>query len=92
MITQEKQDRGSASNGLRTMYVQSSRAPTQKITFGALAGAITIVVVWVVNEFQILPGGVQVTSEIASAVTMILTFIISYVVPPSKRDRIVPRE
>lgn len=56
-------------------------APDRKVTAGALAGALTIVLVWAVQEFAqvVIPG------EVASAITMIITFCVSYLVPNPTR-------
>ncbi len=71
------------------MAVQTqSRAPTQKVTFGAFAGALTTVLVWILNSF-VLPANHQITPELASLLTIIVTFITGYFVPPAMRDQVV---
>ena len=54
--------------------------PTRKVTVGGLAGAISIVFVWVANTFW-MPSNAKIPAEIASAITTILTFAVSYFVP-----------
>lgn len=53
--------------------------PTRKVSAGALAGAVSVVLVWAFNAF----GGVTVTPEISSAFTTIVAFFTSYFVPES---------
>lgn len=57
-----------------------SYLPTRKVTVGGLAGAISVVLIWVVNSFW-LPEGKAIPAEIASAITTILTFVVSYLIP-----------
>ena len=71
---------------------QQSAAPTSKVFYGGVAGAVSVVVVWVLNAFKILPGGTQIPGEIASALTTIFTFLVSYIVPPSTNDTVVPMD
>lgn len=60
------------------MINQPTAAPTRKVTAGALAGAVTILAVFVFGQF-----GVDIPAEVSSSVTVLLTFAASYVV----RDR-----
>jgi hypothetical protein len=69
---------------------QESAAPTAKVFYGGVAGAISFVVVWLLNTLKVLPGGAQIPGEVASALTTIFTFVVSYLVPPSASDRVVP--
>ena len=55
---------------------QDSATPTRKVGLGAVAGALTIIIVWVASDF----GGIDVPAEVASAFTAILTFATSYFV------------
>jgi hypothetical protein len=73
-------------------FKQGTSAPTTKVMYGGIAGAISIVIVWALNEFKILPNGTQIPGEIASAITTILTFVVSYVVPPGAKDQVVKEE
>ena len=54
---------------------QSSLVPTTKVTAGGVAGAITVLVVWILGMFN-----VAVPPEVASAFTVIVSFAISYFV------------
>ena len=48
---------------------------SSKVNAGALAGALTTVVVWVVNTFVLTPP-VSIPGEVGAAVTTILTFLV----------------
>ena len=54
---------------------QPSIAPTTKVAAGGAAGALTVVVVWILGLLH-----VPVTPEVASAITVIISFITSYLV------------
>lgn len=62
-----------------------SRAPTQKVTAGILAGAITTIGIWALKSFA----KVDIPGEVSAAITTVLTFLVSYLVPPADRDRVV---
>lgn len=57
-----------------------SYLPSRKVGAGALAGALSVVLVWVINTF-VLTGSMKITGEVASALTTILTFLVGYFVP-----------
>lgn len=78
-------------NGKQT-FKQANQSPTRKVAFGGAVGAISAILVWVLNDFDILPGGQDVPGEIASAITTFLTFVVSYLVPPAAADDIVQRD
>jgi hypothetical protein len=73
-------------------FKQASAVPTTKVISGGVAGAISAIIVWVLNAFKLLPGDMQIPGEIASALTTIITFIVSYLTPPSQRDDIAPQQ
>jgi hypothetical protein len=50
--------------------------PSRKVTAGALAGALSVVLVYVVRASS----GVDIPGEVGSAITTILTFGVSYFV------------
>jgi putative flippase GtrA len=54
---------------------QPSIAPTTKVAAGGIAGALTVVVVWILGLLH-----VPVPPEVASALTVIISFITSYFV------------
>jgi hypothetical protein len=57
-----------------------SYVPTRKVGAGAFAGALSTILVWLINSF-ILTGTTKITPEIASALTTVLTFLVGYFVP-----------
>lgn len=50
--------------------------PTRKVGAGAIAGALSIIIVWFLGM-----AGVTVPPEVASAFTVLLTFAVSWFVP-----------
>lgn len=59
---------------------RSQYLPYRKVSAGSLAGALSILVVWLLNSF-VLPAGNGITGEVASALTTVLTFFVAYMVP-----------
>ena len=59
---------------------KTSYLPSRKVGAGALAGALSVILVWIINTF-VLTGSVKITGEVASAITTILTFLVGYFVP-----------
>lgn len=55
------------------------QTPNTKVTAGALAGALTVVLLFLIQTLA----DVEITAEVGSAVTVILTFFTSYLVPES---------
>jgi len=66
------------------MTKQFSGKPIRKVSAGALAGAGTTLFIWLVKSAW----SVDVPAEVASALTVILTFGVSYQVPASDQDLI----
>jgi hypothetical protein len=58
-----------------------------KVTAGALAGAITTVAVWILNTW-VLSAPDAIPGEIGAAITTILTFIVGYFIPETRRAAI----
>lgn len=54
---------------------QPSRTPTTKVAAGGVAGALTVLVVWILGLLH-----VAVPPEAASALTVIISFASSYLV------------
>jgi hypothetical protein len=67
------------------MTESSSARPVQKVTAGLLAGAITTILVYVVS----IAVDVEIPPTIAAAVTTLIGFLISYVVPPGADEQVV---
>ena len=61
--------------GDRQPINQPSIAPTTKVAAGGVAGAIAVLVVWILGLLH-----VTVPPEVASALTVIMSFITSYLV------------
>lgn len=59
---------------------RSQHLPYKKVSAGSLAGALAILVVWLLNSY-VLPQGDPITGEVASAMTTVLTFFVAYMVP-----------
>lgn len=59
----------------------TSYKPNSKVTAGAIAGAVTTILVWLAGTY----GGVEVPPEVASAVTVLVTLLVSYF----KREAVV---
>ncbi len=53
--------------------------PTTKVTVGALAGAVTIILVWAVSL-----AGLDIPAGVASAITVLVTFAASYLVTETR--------
>lgn len=58
---------------------RSQHLPYKKVSAGSLAGALSILVVWLLNGYVLQ--GDPITGEVASAMTTILTFLVAYMVP-----------
>lgn len=67
---------------------QESALPTRKVGSGALAGAVTVIVLWIINAAT----GVDVPPEVASAITFVLMFAASYFVPEGELLPTTPPE
>lgn len=65
---------------------QAKAAPTKKVTIGGLAGALSAILVWALNQYA----GAQIPGEIGSAITTVFTFVVAYLVPPAPSDNVVP--
>lgn len=61
--------------GNRQSVNQPSIAPTTKVTAGGVAGALTVLVVWVLGLLH-----VPVPPEVASALTVVISFVASYLI------------
>lgn len=70
------------------MPQMSTSAPARKVTVGAFTGAVSVLIVWILNTYA-LPADKQITPEIASSITTALSFIVSYLVPPAASDQVV---
>lgn len=51
----------------------STLTPQPKVVAGGLAGAVTVIIVYVAQQ-----GGLTITPEVASAVTTVISFVAGY--------------
>jgi len=61
------------------------RAPTRKVAAGGLAGALSAVIVYVLNQY-VVPSEKPIPAEIASLLTTILSFVTGYVTKAGLND------
>ncbi len=59
-----------------TTIEQPTPAPTRKVAAGGIAGAVSIVLLYIVQQVF----NITVPAEVASAITLILSFGFSYLV------------
>lgn len=60
--------------------------PAQKVLAGGFAGACATVIIYVMNQYWLQEA---LPPEIAAASAVMITTVISYIVPPSRHDRII---
>jgi len=70
------------------MAQMASAKPARKVAAGGLAGALSVLIIWILDTF-VLPTDKQITGEVAAALTTVFTFIVSYLIPPSPDDKVV---
>lgn len=56
--------------------------PHRKVNAAALAGGVSIILVWAIKEFS----GHAIPGEVASGLTTVLSFIVSYLVPEADAE------
>jgi len=66
--------------------VQTTNIPRRKVMAGGLAGSLTVVLVFILNTY-VLPS--PLPAEMASAITVVIGSIISYVTPPGENEHTV---
>lgn len=59
--------------------------PVRKVAAGGVAGAIVTIAVFVLKNFA----KIDIPSEVASALTTVVTFLISYIVPPGADETVM---
>lgn len=52
----------------------------RKVSSSALAGALSVILIWATQSF----GGISVPAEISSAITTALSFVTGYLVPDAE--------
>ncbi|RJQ79985.1 hypothetical protein D5S17_09450 [Pseudonocardiaceae bacterium YIM PH 21723] len=59
--------------------------PTRKISASAIAGALTVLLVWALSGLDI-----TVPAEVAAAITLLISFAVGYLVPERPTDPTEP--
>ena len=59
------------------MYKPTSAAPLTKVSAGGAAGALVLIIVWLLGTY----GHVEVPANVASGLTLLFTLVASYLVP-----------
>lgn len=62
-------------------------APVRKVTAGGIAGAVTAVLVFVVNTY--VSPHKPLPAEIAAAITTIISFVVAYLIRPAASDTVI---
>ena len=68
------------------MITPSAARPTNKVAAGALAGALTVVLVWALKQFA----HTEMPAEIAMALQVLITFGTQYVVTDAPTENTTP--
>jgi Na+/proline symporter len=65
--------------------------PVRKITAGAFTGALVTLTVLILNTYNpfFKQNENKISGEISGAATTVLTFIVSYLVPPGREEMVV---
>ncbi len=64
------------------MARSKSNRPTQKVAAGALGGAITTIIVYLIRVVSM----VELPSEVVAALTTLIIFAVSYLTPPGSNE------
>lgn len=64
------------------------RAPSRTIQTSAVAGAVTTIIVWALQ--QVSPG-LEIPADVAAAITMVISFLAGWAVPDPAMRRRPPR-
>jgi hypothetical protein len=65
----------------------AAAAPTRKVTYGGLAGAISFVVLFIINHYMLKDN--PLPAEVGGAISTIITFVVAYLVPPAASEAVV---
>jgi uncharacterized membrane protein YhdT len=79
------------SSANRPSARMNSITPARKVSWSAFAGAVTAVVVWLLNAYvpEIFQGWVKIPPEISSALVVIVSFVTGYQVAPGNNEQII---
>ena len=61
--------------------------PNKKVVAAGIAGAITTILVFVFNTY--ISSEKPLTPEIAAALTTVMTFLMAYITPPGKNEKVI---
>ena len=67
-----------------------SNWPVRKVGAGGVAGAVTTVLVYILNT-HVVPNN-PIPPEVATAFSTLLSFSVSYLTPPGKDERVINPE
>jgi hypothetical protein len=70
----------------------TTHAPVRKVTAGALSGAIVTLVIWMLNTYVPMFNRRPIPAEITGTLTTIVSFMISYAVPPGRDETVIEDE
>jgi hypothetical protein len=59
------------------------RAISRKVGASAIAGGVTVILVWIVNTF-LLSKGTSLPAEVASAITTVISGVTGWIVPDAE--------
>lgn len=62
---------------MNVRYRPASAAPLAKVSGGALAGALAIVITWLLRELA----GIDMPGEVQAAIAVIIGYLVSYLIP-----------
>ena len=70
---------------------QPTHQPVRKVTAGVFTGALVTLTVLILNTYHpfFKQKDNQISGEITGAATTVLTFIVSYLVPPGTKETVV---
>jgi hypothetical protein len=67
------------------MASMSSLAPARKVWVGAAVGALVTIIVWLIETI----GKITIPAGVVVAFNTVITFIVSYLIPPAEDDQVV---
>ncbi len=70
---------------------QPTYQPIKKVTAGVFTGALVTLTVLILNTYHpfFRQNNNKISGEISGAATTVLTFIVSYLIPPGKKETVV---
>jgi fluoride ion exporter CrcB/FEX len=69
----------------RKRYRQLSGRPTNKVIATGLAGALTTILIWLLDTYVLAQ---PMPAEVVAAVTTVIAVLVAYIVPPTAADQI----